>query len=139
MKISGLLLMLSILMFLSSSSNMPLIKFENRMYRVSEETIDAASLERVIGEITEYADEIGEADSDLASNYFPPGTQLYKIKEIPVKEAFAIGGQEQFLKAVYTKDKILYNYILPFSVLVILTTIPSAFSASPRENIPVSA
>lgn len=128
MRISGLFLIASIFMFLTFSDSAPLVKYGDRIYQVSEEIVDAASLERRIGQITEYAEKMEHADSDQASNYYPPGTRIYKVENIPVEEALAIAFEEQFIKAVYldnlyTKEMLWYNYVLPATFLVILTII----------------
>lgn len=126
MRISILFLLLSIFMLLTVSDFVHLVKYADHIYQVSEEIVDPSSIDRRIGEITEYAEEIKDASSDQASNFYPPGTDIYKIDDIPIEQALAIEFEGQFLKAVnqnnlVTKEKLLYNYIVPAVFLTVLT------------------
>jgi hypothetical protein len=71
-------------------------------YKVTNESVDAASIGRMIGKVTSYSDREG-AYSGNFSNVFPVGTEYYSIADIATDMAIAVKTDDKaYVKATYS-------------------------------------
>lgn len=65
------------------------VKWNNTIYRLTEETISEAEVEEEIGEVVTQSSTETEETPDNSSNFLAEGTKLWAIKGIDTSEAIA--------------------------------------------------
>jgi hypothetical protein len=81
-----------------------LINFHNISYVGTDEKVE--QVESKIGSIALSSTKEQDSNSENFSNFYPKGTNLYKISHVPIKEAIAIEVKKHhYIKAVPFKLK----------------------------------
>ncbi|WP_391201444.1 hypothetical protein [Psychrobacillus sp. L4] len=101
----------------------PFVVWEGKVYEVKQEEIIVNSeIGKMIGKVTEKANDMtGEYYGD-ASNYYPKGTKYYEIKGISTFTAIAVKEDNQWVKAVYV-HKAPFHLMNIFSNLFFLAAV----------------
>jgi hypothetical protein len=77
------------------------VVFDGGSYAISDIELEASQVGSVIGKVTKYSDTEGTYSGNF-SNRYPKGTSYYKINDLAVGEAIAVGnGEGKWVKALY--------------------------------------
>ncbi|MFD2332569.1 hypothetical protein ACFSR7_25200 [Cohnella sp. GCM10020058] len=67
-----------------------LINFNNKVYVGTNENVPASKIQENLGLIKYSSDEESTIEMDYFSNYYPVGTNLYKVKDRSIQDVIAV-------------------------------------------------
>lgn len=84
----------------SSSWAYELINWHDHIYKLTSEHVHA--VEKQIGSVTNYSTVEGTPQTGTFSNFFPVGTKIFEIPNVPTSTALAVQTKDGYVKLVDT-------------------------------------